>query len=100
MTFMVMFLIVAVSAAVCCYLNYQFDETLAKYVFYMFAGAFFGDLLVFRVLIVLIASIITYQRGKNKGYTKVEYRTSKEIKQMHLETTKLMTQKKKDKIKM
>lgn len=77
---MVMFLIVACSAAVCCYLNYQFDKLLAKYVFYMFVGAFFGDILVFRVLLVLIASSLTYCKGKRNGFTKIDYRTSSEIK--------------------
>jgi hypothetical protein len=98
MTFMVMFLLIACSAAVCCYLNYQFDTLLAKYVFYMFVGAFLGDILVFRMVLVLLATVFTYFKGKKSGYTKVEYRSSKEIKQMHLATTNLMTLKKKSKL--
>jgi hypothetical protein len=64
----------------------------------MFVGAFFGDILVFRIVLVFIATAFTFSKGKRKGYTKIEYRSSKEIKQMHLETTKLMTLKKKTKM--
>lgn len=71
MTFLVMFLIISCSAAVCCYLNYQFDTLLAKYVFYMFIGAFFGDIVICRMVIILIASLLTYFKGKKVGYTQI-----------------------------
>lgn len=64
----------------------------------MFIGALFGDILVFRMLFILLASSLTFLKGKKNGYISIDYRTSAEIKQMHLATTKLMTLKKKSKM--
>lgn len=60
LTFMVMFSIILVSVAICCYLNYNFPPLLSKNVFYMFAGAIVGDILGFRIFFLLMMSIIKY----------------------------------------
>jgi hypothetical protein len=59
------------SSAICCYLNYHFTPLLAQYVFYMFAGAFFGDILIIRTAILFIISLFKLCCGKIKGYRKL-----------------------------
>lgn len=79
---MVLFLIVAISSMVCCYLNYNFSAVLAEKVFYMFIGGFFGDLIVTRPIFLFIMSLLKYCGGRARGYRKVEYKSSKDIKDM------------------
>jgi hypothetical protein len=45
----------------------------------MFAGAFIGDLLVFRMLFILFASMIKFLYACCKGYKKIEYQKKKEV---------------------
>ena len=75
-------MIIAVASAVCCYLNYTFSKTLAEAVFYMFIGSFFGDLLAFRPLILLFMTAIKMCKSKAQGYTKIDYKSSKEVKDL------------------
>jgi hypothetical protein len=79
-TFVVLFIVIAGAAIFCCYLNYNFSEDLSRYVFYMFAGGFIGDLLVTRVFFLFLAALFTMCKGAVKGYKKVEYKSSKDIK--------------------
>lgn len=81
-TFIVLFVVIAVAAAVCCYLNYTFADILAQYVFYMFVGSFLGDILVSRPIILLLMSLLKFCSAKKKGYSKIEYKSSKEIKDL------------------
>lgn len=79
-TFCVLFVIIAVASGVCCYLNYTFQTALAQYVFYMFIASFIGDILVSRPIILMIAALFSYCKAAKKGYKKVEYKTTKDIK--------------------
>jgi hypothetical protein len=78
-TFGVLFVIIAVASAVCCYLNYTFASTLAQAVFYMFICSFFADIIVFRPLFLILLSLFRFCRGKRQGYTPVAHKTEKEI---------------------
>lgn len=80
-TFIALFMILALSACFCCYLNYTFAETLSRAVFYMFVGAFVGDILVTRPLLLMLAALFKYLDAKKKGYRKLEYRDSKEVRE-------------------
>jgi len=70
-TFVVLFLVIACASAICCYLNYQFPTLLAQYVFYMFVGAWVGDIIITRVIILAIKSLFKLCRGKLRGYKKI-----------------------------
>jgi hypothetical protein len=48
----------------------------------MFIGSFFGDLLAFRPLILFFMSLIKLCSSKVKGYSKVEYKNNKEVKDL------------------
>lgn len=78
-TVVVMFLVLAGSAIICCYLNYKFTKILAIKVFYMFAGAFFGDMLICRMLIIFFLAMLRLCVGCFKGYRKIPYKSSKDI---------------------
>lgn len=73
-TFVTLFIIIALAAAICCYLNYQFPSSLAQNVFYMFIGAFIGDLILSRILMILTMALVHYNEGKLKGYRKINYK--------------------------
>ena len=77
-TFIVLFMIIAVACIFSCYLNYTFSSTLARDVFYMFIGSFLADLLVFRVIIALLLSLIAYCKAKKDGYIQEEYLETRE----------------------
>ena len=66
--FVATFIILAVAAIVCCYLNYTFSSTLSKYIFIMFSIAFAVDTLIFRNLFIALLSTISYFTAKAKGY--------------------------------
>ncbi len=48
----------------------------------MYAGAFFGDLIVTRVLILMIMSLFKLCGGAARGYRKIPYKSQKEIKDL------------------
>ena len=73
MTLSIIFLVLAGSAIVCCYLNYTFSKELSIKVFYMFAGALAIDLFVFRNLIILLMALIRFIRSKIRGYKYIQY---------------------------
>lgn len=79
-TFIVLFMIISLSACFCCYLNYTFAETLSRAVFYMFVGAFVGDILITRPLILMLIAMLKYLEALKKGYRKLQYKDSTEIK--------------------
>ena len=79
-TFAVLFVIIAIASGICCYLNYTFSTALAKYVFYMFIASFFGDIIISRPLALMILALFKYCKAKKKGYTKIEYKTPKDLK--------------------
>ena len=81
-TFSVLFVIIAIASAVCCYLNYTFQTTLAQAVFYMFIISFFGDIIVSRPIILLVIALFKYCKAKKQGYTKVPFKTQKDIKNL------------------
>jgi len=81
-SFIVIFVIAAISAAMCCYFNYTFETELARAVFIMFVGAFFGEMLIFRNLLILILSLIKYCKGKCDGYEYIEFKNKKEVNDM------------------
>lgn len=95
-TFVVLFLVIACASAICCYLNYQFPKLLAQYVFYMFIGAWVGDIIVTRVFILAIMALFKMCKGKIGGYKKIQYKSSKEIKNVLNNAIKDMLVKKKD----
>lgn len=95
-TFVVLFLVIACASAICCYLNYQFPSLLAQYVFYMFIGAWVGDIIVTRVIILAIMSLFKLCKGKIKGYKKIQYKSPKEIKSVLNNAIKDMMTKKKE----
>lgn len=68
-----MFVVLSGSAIICCYLNYQFAENLSIKVFYMFGAAFVVDMLIFRLLLLLIMTLIKFCCACGKGYKKIEY---------------------------
>jgi hypothetical protein len=72
-TFIVLFIVVSLSAMFCAYLNYTFSAELTKRVFMMFAGGFFGDLLVTRPLFLFILALGRYFTACCQGYRKVQY---------------------------
>lgn len=74
-TFGALFIIIAASSAVCCYLNYTFQATLAQAVFYMFIASFFGDIIVCRPIFLMLIAMIKYCKAKNNGYKKIEYKS-------------------------
>ena len=73
LTFGIIFVIIAIACITCCYLNYTFPALLSKFIFFMFVGAFFMDMLIFRMLIVLLLAAVKYFIAKKKGYEKVQY---------------------------
>lgn len=73
-------MVLAGSAIICCYLNYKFSTSLSIKVFYMFAGAFFADMLIFRMLIIFIMALLKMCMGCCKGYKKIKYQNSKDVK--------------------
>jgi len=48
----------------------------------MFIGGFLGDILISRPLLLLLLSLIKYSNSKAKGYNKIEYKNSKDIKDL------------------
>ena len=80
-TFIALFMIISLSACFCCYLNYTFADTLSRAVFYMFVSAFVGDILVTRPLLLMLLALLKYLDAKKKGYRKLEYKDTKEIKE-------------------
>lgn len=79
-TFVVMFIIIALSAMICCYLNYSFSSLLAEYVFYMFIGSLLGDVLVCRPALLMLFALLRFISAKRMGYKKEEYKNLSEIK--------------------
>jgi hypothetical protein len=71
-TFTVMFLVICISAVVCCYLNYTFTSILSKNVFYMFLIAFVGDLLGFRVVLLFLYSLFKFLIYCCMGYKRLK----------------------------
>jgi hypothetical protein len=67
-TFIVLFIIIALAAMFCCYLNYTFHSKLAEAVFYMFIGSFFGDILVMRPALLMLIALFKFCDAKRKGY--------------------------------
>jgi hypothetical protein len=63
-TFVVLFLIISLASIICCYLNYNFSKALAQYVFFMFIGGFFGDLIATRPFILFILSLLMLCKGR------------------------------------
>ena len=82
MTFFILFVIIAAASGVCCYLNYTFSTALAQYVFYMFIASFFGDIIVSRPLLLMLYALLRFCKAKKRGYTKIEYKSTKDIKEV------------------
>jgi hypothetical protein len=80
-TFVVLFIIIALSAVICCYLNYTFTELLAEYVFYMFVGSLFGDILVCRPALLMLFALLRFFNAKRLGYKKEDFKNIREIKE-------------------
>ena len=74
LTFGIIFIIIAVACITCCYLNYTFPALLSKYIFFMSLGAFFIDMLAFRMLTILLMAAIKYLLSKKRGYKQVQYK--------------------------
>lgn len=81
-SFIVIFIITAIAAAMCCYFNYTFESELAQAVFFMFLGSFFGEMLLFRTLLILLMSLIKYCKGKCDGYEYIDFKNKKEVNDM------------------
>lgn len=75
-----MFAIVCISVVFCCYLNYGFKTELAKKVFYMFLIAIAGDIFIFRPLILLLFTLLTFLISKCKGYKPIKTNVTKTLK--------------------
>jgi hypothetical protein len=56
----------------------------------MFAGAFFADFLVTRVLVLMLIALLKYCKGCAKGYRKLKYKSEKDIKNILGEAIKSM----------
>ena len=80
-TFIIMFIIIALSAMFCCYLNYTFQAALAEAVFYMFIGSFFGDIIIVRPAILMLFALLKYCKAKKEGYKKMNYKDVRQIKE-------------------
>jgi c-di-AMP phosphodiesterase-like protein len=81
-TFVVLFVIIAIAAAFCCYLNYTFQTLLAQAVFIMFICSFFGDIIVSRPILILLIALFKYCKFKRRGYEKVQYKSPQELRQV------------------
>ena len=72
-TLLIMFIVFSCSAIACCYLNYKFDKTLSRNVFFIFVGALILDMILFRMLAILLMALIRFLIYMCKGYKKLEY---------------------------
>ena len=81
-TFIVIFIITAIAAAMCCYFNYTFHSELARAVFVMFIVAFFLEMLAFRNLLIFFMALFKYCKGKKDGYEYIEFKGRKVINDM------------------
>jgi len=62
----------------------------------MFIGAWVGDLIVTRVIILAIMALFKLCKGKIKGYKKIKYQSTKEVRSLLNNAIKEMLGKKKD----
>lgn len=46
----------------------------------MFIASFFGDIIISRPIVLMILALFKYCKAKKKGYTKIEYKTPKDLK--------------------
>ncbi len=88
--FVVLFMIASMSAIVCSYLNYTFDPDLATRVFGIFAAALLCELLIVRPLLILALSIWKYCQARRKGYTYIEFKSSKAVQKLLRDAVKNM----------
>jgi hypothetical protein len=78
-SFIASFLILSVLSLFCCYLNYTFDSNLSKHVFLMFVTAWILDQLLFRMLYIIILTLLKLCQGKRKGYKPIKTKTRREL---------------------
>ena len=67
-----MFILICVASVFCCYLNYTFDATVSRNVFYIFLIAFGADLLLVRIYLIFMYSLIRTLLFSCKGYKQIK----------------------------
>jgi hypothetical protein len=74
-----MFSIILVSSGIACYVNYYFDSTLSRNVFYMFAGAVVADLFIIRPILLLLLSLLRYFISLCQGYRSISVKRGEKV---------------------